>query len=95
LGEETEPGRTIAVGIIGAVVLGQHTANDILVDVDPEGMRDLLGDAQVSEPGIAPLDLDDRRDELQRWAFGAGFAAMRRGREQQGVLPFDPGLCGT
>ena len=39
----------------GAVVLREHTANDILVDVDAEGVRDLLGDAQVSELGIAGL----------------------------------------
>jgi len=45
--------------------------------VDAEGMSDLLGDAYTAEPGVAALQLDDRRDEFCRGTFGAGFVAMR------------------
>ena len=55
----------------------EHAANDIFVDLDAEGMSDLLGDSRVSETRIALLHLDDGRDEFRGGTFGPGSAAMR------------------
>lgn len=38
-------------GVSWRVMLREHAANDIFVDVDAEGMRDLLGDAVHSRTG--------------------------------------------
>ena len=59
------------------VVLREHAAHDILVDVKAEGMCDLLGDADTAELGISVLELDDRRDEFRGRTFWDRFAAMR------------------
>jgi len=53
-------------GVSWPVMLREHAANDIFVDVDAEGMRNLLGDAYTAELGVAALQLDDRRDEFCR-----------------------------
>ena len=50
LRDECQPGRAIGSGVAWPVVLGEHAANDILVDLDAEGVRDLLGDAHAAEP---------------------------------------------
>ena len=55
-------------------------------------VSDLLGDAYATEPWIAALQLDDRRDEFGGRAFRAGFAAMRRGRKEYAVFAIDQGL---
>ena len=41
---------------------------------------------------IAPLQLDDGRDEFRGRTFGTGFAAMRRGGKEQAVFPIHQGL---
>ena len=69
-------------GVAWPVVLREHAANDIFVDLDAEGMRDLLGDAHTAEPGIAALQLDDRRDEFRGRTFGTGFAATATREEK-------------
>ena len=53
-------------------MLGQHEAHDILVEVHAEGVGDLLGDAQIAEPGIASFHLHDRRDECRDGPLGPG-----------------------
>ena len=47
------------------IVFGEHPTNDIFVDLDAEGQSDLLGDAHAAEARIAPLQFNDRRDELR------------------------------
>ena len=79
-------------GVAWPVVLREHAANDIFVDLDAEGVSDLLGDAHTAKLGIAPLHLDDGRDEFRGRTFGTGFAAMRRGRKEQAVFPIHQGL---
>jgi len=39
----------------GSTVLGKHTADDIFVDINAKGPRDLLGDAGAAGPGIVAL----------------------------------------
>jgi hypothetical protein len=67
-------------------VLREHAANDILVNLDAEDMRELLGNAHTAKLGIAGLQLNDRRDEFCGRTFGAGFAARRRRGKEQAVL---------
>ena len=77
MGDECQPGQTRGAGVTGSVVSGEDAAHDILVDLDFEAMRDLLSDAHAAETRIAPLHLDDGRDEFRGRTFGTGFAAMR------------------
>jgi hypothetical protein len=72
-------------------VFRKHAANDIFVDLDAEGIRDLLGDPHVAETRIAPLHLNDGRDEFRGRTFGTGFAAMRRIGKEQAVFPIYQG----
>jgi hypothetical protein len=53
------------------VVHREYAAHDIFIDLDAEGIRDLLGDTDATESGIAALHLDDRHNELGRWTFWA------------------------
>jgi hypothetical protein len=48
--------------VAGPMVPREYATNDILVDLDAEGLSDLLGDAHTAKLGIAPLHLDDGRD---------------------------------
>ena len=70
-------------GIFRTVVLREHATNDIFVDLDAKGVRDLLGDVQATESGVAAFHLHDCRDKFQGRPFGAGLAVpCRRGKEQ-------------
>ena len=73
-------------GVAWPIVFRKHAANDIFVDLDAEGIRDLLGDPHVAETRIAPLHLDDGRDEFRGRTFGTGFAAMQRTGKEQPVF---------
>jgi hypothetical protein len=64
-------------GIVWPIVSSEDSTNYILVDVDAEGMRNLLGDSHVPETPVALLHLDDGRDEFRGRTFGTGFSAMR------------------
>ena len=69
-----------------------ESIHDILVDLDAEGMSDLLGDAHTAKLGIAPLHLDDGSDEFRARTFGSGFAAMRRGGKEQAIFAIHQGI---
>lgn len=79
-------------GIIRTVVLREHPAHDVLVDVDTESMGDLLSDAYAAELEIAPFQLNDCRDELRSGSFRTGFALTGGGGEYQAVLVIDQGF---
>src|SRR5262245_12340364 len=64
--DKAQPGRAIASGF-ASIVLREHAADDVFVDIDAKGPRDLLGDAGTADPAIAALELDDRVDEFLRW----------------------------
>ena len=51
-------------------ISAMDTPHDILVDVDAKGSGDFLRDPGGAEPGIVALHLQDKLDELWRWAFG-------------------------
>lgn len=90
--DECQPRGVIGSGVAWREVLREHAAHDIFVDVEAEGMRDLLGDAYTAEPGVAALQLNDRRDEFCRRTFGAGFMATVAGGKEQTLFPIHQGL---
>ena len=51
-----------------------------------------MSDAHAAEMWIAPLHLDDGRDEFRGTTFGTGFAATRRGGKEQAVFAIHQGL---
>jgi len=89
--DQRQPGRTCGARVVWSVVSGEDSTNHIFVDLHAESMRDLLGDPHVAEPRIAPLHLDDGRDEFRGRTFGTGFAAMRRRGKEQAVFPIHQG----
>ena len=66
-------------------MLGEHAPDDVLVEVDAEGVGELLSDSPAAEAGIALLHREDGGNELRRRAFRARNTAPLR-REQQLVL---------
>src|SRR5262245_7580108 len=64
----------------------QHAVHHVLVDVDPEGLRDDARDAWTAEPRIARLELDDQMDECFVWSFWTGLLGARLGGEQPAVF---------
>jgi hypothetical protein len=89
---ECQPGGTVSSGIFWPVVLRKDTAHDIFIYVDTEGMRDLLGDAHITELMIAAFHLDDGRNEFGGWTLGSGFAATPGRGEQKPILAFNQRL---
>src|SRR5262249_43650967 len=62
-------------------------ADDVVVDIDAKGTRNLLCDAGTANTGIAALELDDRVNEFLRWPFGTG-ALMTSRREKAPIFAF-------
>ena len=82
--DEAQPGRAISSGS-GPIVLREHAADDVFVDIDTKGPRNLLGDAATADAGIAGLEFNDRVDQLLRWAFWAR-APMTTRREKPPIF---------
>jgi hypothetical protein len=68
--DKAQPGRAIGSSV-GLIVFRKHPADDVLVDVNAKGTRNLLCDAGTANTGIAALELDDCVDEFLRWPFWA------------------------
>src|ERR1700704_3994107 len=84
--DKAQPGRTIC-SCFGSIVFREHAADDVFVDIDAKGMRNLLCDAGTANTGVAALELDDRVDEFLRWSFWSG-APMTSRREKPPVFAF-------
>jgi hypothetical protein len=80
--DEGEPRRSLGARS-GSVVSGEDTTDHVFVDLYAKGVRDLLGDSHAAETRIAPLHLDNGRDEVRGRAFRTGFATMRRGEKSK------------
>jgi hypothetical protein len=65
----------------------QDTANNILVDLDGERQRDLLGNSGTAPVGITPFHFNDGVNEFFVRSLRAGPPAAR-GRKQHAVLSF-------
>src|SRR5882757_10897636 len=84
--DKAQPGRAIG-SCHGSIVFREHPADDVFVDIDAKGVRNLLCDAGTANTGIAALELDDRVDEFLRWPFWAG-APMTSRREKPPIFAF-------
>src|SRR5436305_8152934 len=84
--DKAQPGRTIG-SCLGPIVFREHPADDVFVDIDAKGVRNLLCDAGTANTGIAAFELDDRVDEFLRWPFWAG-APMTSRREKPPIFAF-------
>ena len=82
--DKAQPGWAI-ISRSGSIVFRQHAADQVFVDVDVKGTRDLLGDAGTANTGIAAFEFDDRVDELLRWPLWAG-APMATRREKPSIF---------
>ena len=74
--DKCKPGRAVSSGVTRPVVLREHAADNILVNLNAEGMSDLLRDADTAELGIAALRLDDCRNKLGGWTFRARLSSQ-------------------
>jgi hypothetical protein len=63
-------------------VLSRDAANDVLPNLDTEGMRDLLSDAHPTELRVAHLHFDDCGNEFGGWILRSWFTSMISGRKQ-------------
>ena len=75
-----------------AIVCRQHAIHDVLVDVDPERLRDDARNPWTAEPRIARLELDDGLDQCIVRPFRARCPRARRRREQPAVLAAHQGV---
>ena len=73
-------------------MLREDAANPIFVDINAEGMRNLLRDAHTAKLRIAALHLDDGRNEFGGRAFRTGLASLHDGGEEPTVFVIDQGL---
>ena len=70
---------------LGPVAPGEHTAHDILVDLDSEYEEELLSDPAAAESRIPAFHLDDGSDQLRGRPFGSPLSTALR-REQKSIL---------
>src|SRR5712664_3053998 len=68
------------------MVFRQHAVHDVLVDIDPEHVRDDARNPWTAEPRIARLELNDGLDECLAWPLWSGLPWARARREQAAVL---------
>jgi hypothetical protein len=68
-------------------VFREHPADDVFVDIDAKGVRNLPHDAGTANAGVAAFDLDDRVDEFLRRSLRAR-ARMTSRREEPPILAF-------
>jgi hypothetical protein len=61
-----------------AMVFRQYAGHDVLIDVDPERLRDDVRNPRTAELRIARLELDDGLDECVARAFRSGLLGARR-----------------
>ena len=66
LREEGEPGGTRGTRMIWAVLRREDSTHDVLINLNAECMRDLLGNALMAESGVTELHLEDGRDDFLR-----------------------------
>src|SRR5438094_2216033 len=86
MSDKAQPGRTIC-SCFGSIVFREHPADDVFVDIDTKGVRNLLGDARTANTRIAAFELYDRVDEFLRWPFWAGMPMTSR-REKPPIFAF-------
>jgi hypothetical protein len=73
--KEGQPGRTRGIWVSASKVLREHAAYNILIDLDTEGVCNLLRNPLIAESGVTTLHVDDRGDEFLGGTFRAGFSS--------------------
>ena len=92
MANDGEPGWTIVVVRTRAIVLGENPPDHIFINLDTEGIGDLLSDSWATETRIAPFHLDDGVNQFLGGTFGTRFFSSV-GREQAMILALDQ--CGV
>src|SRR5215471_3880751 len=85
MADERQPRGSRAAGH-RAIMSGQDAVHHVLVDVDPERLRDDACDPWTAESRIARLEFDDRPNGAVLSAFGSGLLRAGPRGEQQPVL---------
>jgi len=86
MSNKAQPRRAIT-SCSGSIVLREHAADDIFVDIDAKAPRDLLGDAGTASPGIAALEFKRSRQWVPLMAIlGRGVDDPRR--EEPAIFAF-------
>ena len=84
MSDKAQPGRAIG-SCLRSIVFPEHPADDVFVDIDAKGVRNLLCNAGTANAGVAAFELDDRVDEFLRRSLRAG-APMTSRREKPPVF---------
>ncbi|MDA0823555.1 MAG: hypothetical protein O3C28_14195 [Proteobacteria bacterium] len=78
--------------MIWSVVLIQHVANYILVDLDAERINNLPRNSDATELGIAGLQLNDGGYQFWGRPLWAGLTSIAYGRKEQTIFAINQGL---
>ncbi len=85
---DRESRRPRSAAWFGVVVFCQYPPDDVLIDLDPKAIGDLLSDPRAAEPRVAPFHLDDDVDQFLGGTFGTRFRSSVR-RKKPMVLALD------
>src|SRR5262249_39816118 len=99
--DKAQPGWAV-VSCSRPIMLGEHAADDVFVNIDAKRACNLQCDARTADTRIAAFELDNRADEFLRWSFWAGPSMTSRGEKPPIFAPFErfvesqqsPGLDG-
>ena len=69
MAEKREPGRS-ALPSLWTVVKSQNATDDVSIDLQTEGLGQLLRNLGTAKTGIAPFEFADGLDEFRGWPFG-------------------------
>src|SRR5258708_19208625 len=86
MSDKAQPGRAIG-SWLRSMGFAEHAGDDVFVDIDAKGVRNLLCNAGTANAGVAAFELDDRVDEFLRRSFRAG-APMTSRREEPPIFAF-------
>ena len=88
MADDRQPRRPGAAAGFGGGMCCQDAPDDILIDLDTEGVGDLLGNPRAAETRIAPFQLDNGVDQFLRRSFGTRFGPVA-GREKPMILALE------
>ncbi|MDQ3564124.1 MAG: hypothetical protein M3436_08295 [Pseudomonadota bacterium] len=73
--DSRQPGHAVA-DRVGMIMLRQNAADDIFVDLNTKGVRDLLCNLPTTQAGITSFHFNDRRNDFFRWPLGTRTATL-------------------
>jgi hypothetical protein len=60
---------------LGTIETGQHTTDDVFVDLDAKSLGQMLGNLGTTKARIAPLEFTNDLDEFSRRSFRTRLAS--------------------